>query len=149
MAYKPTIRMLWGIAKSPELSLTDEELHLLVSARTGKDSIRALTPGELRLMVDVLNSMRDTASRNEKGRRQARGNIGTSNQRKKVYRLAQALGWEKPSRINGLCKKMFGVALVEWLTYRQCSSLIEALKCMAEREERKDADTGAGLQADA
>lgn len=25
----PTIKMLWGLAKSPELSMTDEELHLL------------------------------------------------------------------------------------------------------------------------
>lgn len=148
MAYKPTIRMLWGIAKSPELSLTDEELHLLVSARTGKESIRGLTPGELRLMVDVLNSMRDTASRNEKGIRQVRGNIGTVNQRKKVYRLAQALGWEKPSRINGLCKKMFGVDRLEWLSYRQCSSLIEALKCMAERKEGQGEAAHTGLQAD-
>ena len=24
----PTIKMLWGLAKSPELSMTDEELHL-------------------------------------------------------------------------------------------------------------------------
>ncbi len=43
----PTIKMLWGLAKSPELSMTDEELHLLVSAHTGKDSIRALNKREL------------------------------------------------------------------------------------------------------
>lgn len=39
---KPTIRMLWGLAKCQELSLTDEELHLIVSAHTGKDSIKQL-----------------------------------------------------------------------------------------------------------
>ena len=38
----PTIRMLWGIAKSPELGMTDEELHLLVLSHTGKDSIKQL-----------------------------------------------------------------------------------------------------------
>lgn len=32
----PTIRMLWGIAKSPELGMTDEELHLLVLSHTGR-----------------------------------------------------------------------------------------------------------------
>ena len=149
MAYRPTIKMLWGIAKSAELSLTDEELHLLVAAHTGRESIRALTPGELRLMVDVLNSMKDAASRNKKGRRQARGNLGTANQRRKIYKLAEALGWERRSRIDGVCKRMFGVDRLEWLDYRQCSKLIEVLKCMVDREEGQDADTGAGLQADA
>lgn len=148
MACKPTIKTLWGIAKSAQLSLTDEELHLLVSAHTGKDSIRALTPGELRLMAGVLGSMKDAASRNEKGRKQARGNVGTANQRKKVHRLAEALGWEKRSRIDGLCRKMFGVERLEWLDYRQCSKLIEALKCMVEREDGQDAAAHTGLQAD-
>ena len=43
----PTIRMLWGIAKSPELGMTDEELHLLVLSHTGKDSIKQLNKGNL------------------------------------------------------------------------------------------------------
>lgn len=32
---QPSIKRVWGIAKSPELKLTDEELHLLVQAHTG------------------------------------------------------------------------------------------------------------------
>lgn len=35
---------------------------------------------------------------------------------------------------------MFGVACVEWLDYQQCSKLIEALKSMAERKEKEEAD---------
>ena len=35
---QPSIKRVWGIAKSPELKLTDEELHLLVQAHTGKDN---------------------------------------------------------------------------------------------------------------
>ena len=99
------IRKLWGIAKSPELRLSDEDLHLVVQEHTGKDSI---------------------------------------NQRKKVYKLTQELGWEKPARVNGLCMKMFKVSSVEWLNYQQCSKLIEALKSMAARKEKQDE----GLQAD-
>ena len=34
---EPNIKKIWGIAKSPELKLTDEELHLVVQAHTGKD----------------------------------------------------------------------------------------------------------------
>lgn len=139
---KPTIRMLWGLAKSKELSLTDEELHLLVSANTGKDSIRRLTQRELGIMIGILSNMKSSASKNDRNDRKIRGNAGTANQRKKIYKLTELLGWEKQERVNGLCRKMFGVDCVEWLDYRQCSKLIEALKNMAERKERKDADAG-------
>lgn len=131
---EPSIRAIWGLAKSPELSLSDEELHLLVQARTGKESIKRLTNREIGLMVSILRNMKDSV--NKKGRtRKSTGNTGTENQRKKVYKLAQELGWDKPSRVNGMCKRMFNVAAVEWLNYQQCSKLIEALKKMAERQQ--------------
>ncbi len=137
---KPTIRMLWGLAKCQELSLTDEELHLIVSAHTGKDSIKQLNQRELGTVIGVLGNMKSSASKNGRSDRQTRGNTGTVNQRKKIYRLTERLGWDKPARVNGLCKKMFGVACVEWLDYQQCSKLIEALKSMAERKEKEEAD---------
>lgn len=135
---EPTIRMLWGLAKSPELHLTDEELHLVVSAHTGKDSIRKLNKSELRLVIGILTGMKDSAAGNKRSGRRSRGNAGTANQRRKIYKLTEILGWSKPARINGLCKKMFGVACVEWLNYQQCSGLIEALKSMVERKEEQD-----------
>lgn len=137
---KPTIRMLWGLAKCQELSLTDEELHLIVSAHTGKDSIKQLNQRELGTVIGVLGNMKSSASKNGRSDRQTRGNTGTVNQRKKIYRLTERLGWDKPARVNGLCKRMFGVACVEWLDYQQCSKLIEALKSMAARMEKEDAD---------
>ena len=48
---QPSIKRVWGIAKSPELKLTDEELHLLVQAHTGKDSIKALNKRELQTVL--------------------------------------------------------------------------------------------------
>ena len=137
---KPTIRMLWGLAKCQELSMTDEELHLIVSAHTGKDSIKQLNQRELGTVIGVLGNMKSSASKNGRSDRQTRGNTGTVNQRKKIYRLTERLGWDKPARVNGLCKRMFGVACVEWLDYQQCSKLIEALKSMAERKEKEEAD---------
>lgn len=137
---KPTIRMLWGLAKCQELSLTDEELHLIVSAHTGKDSIKQLNQRELGTVIGVLGNMKSSASKNGRSDRQTRGNTRTVNQRKKIYRLTERLGWDKPARVNGLCKKMFEVACVEWLDYQQCSKLIEALKSMAERKEKEEAD---------
>lgn len=135
---KPSIRMLWGLAKCQELSLTDEELHLIVSAHTGKDSIKQLNQRELGTVIGVLGSMKSSALGNGRSDRQTRGNTGTVNQRKKIYRLTERLGWDKPARVNGLCKKMFGVACVEWLDYQQCSKLIEALKAMEQRKTEQD-----------
>ena len=89
----PTIRMLWGLAKSPELSMTDEELHLLVSAHTGKDSIKALNKRELGTMVSVLQNMKDSSSKGTRNRQRQTGNVGTENQRKKIYKLTEELGW--------------------------------------------------------
>ena len=39
----PSIRTLWAIAKSPELGLTDEDLHGVVYRETGKGSMKQLT----------------------------------------------------------------------------------------------------------
>lgn len=58
---QPSIKRVWGIAKSPELKLTDEELHLLVQAHTGKDSIKALNKRELQTVIRVLGNMKDSA----------------------------------------------------------------------------------------
>lgn len=135
MAGKPGIKTLWGLAKSQELSLTDEELHLLVAAHTGKESIRELSPRELTMMIRVLGNMKSSSSGSEKHGRRKRGNSCTENQRRKLHKLQEALGWDKPSRISGMCRRMFGVDRVEWLSYQQCSALIEALKKMAEREQ--------------
>ena len=84
----PTIRMLWGIAKSPELGMTDEELHLLVLSHTGKDSIKQLNKRELGVMVSVLAGMKDSSTKGAKKRKHQTGNPATVNQRKKVYKLA-------------------------------------------------------------
>ena len=130
---QPSIKQLWGIAKSPELKLTDEELHLVVSAHTGKDSIKKLNKRELQTVISVLAGMKRSADKSERSKNRQGGNMATENQRKKIYKLTQELGWERPERVNGLCRRMFRVDRVEWLNYRQCSDLIEALKSMAAR----------------
>lgn len=138
---RATIRTIWAIAKSPQLQMSDEELHLLLSAQTGKNSLRHLSQHELDAMAAVLGRMKKELEREGSGQKRRRGNLCTVNQRKKIYRLTETLGWDKPSRLSGMCRRMFGVERVEWLTYQQCSKLIEALKKMAEREpERRECD---------
>ena len=105
---QPDIRRIWGIAKSPELKLSDEELHLLVEAHTGKDSIRELNRRECQVVIRVLLGLKDSA---KKTARRSGGTTATENQRKKIYRLAQELGWDRPARVNGMCRRMFKVSL--------------------------------------
>lgn len=136
-----SLRTVFGIAKSPELQLNDDELHWLVAAHTGKDSLRELNYRELQTVVRVLGGMRDSARKARRGDAGNSGNAGnaeTAAQRRKIYMLAQELGWDKPARINGMCRRMFKVDRVEWLGYKQCSDLIEALKGMVKRKEEKD-----------
>lgn len=134
-----TIRTLWGLAKSPQLQMTGEELHLVVQAQTGKDSMKDLTEAERRRIAYVLGEMKDSAA-GKKKRPVSVGGSATDNQRRKIYMLQRELGWDtNPKRLNGFIKRMFRVDRVEWLDYRQCSELIEALKAMLERQEEKDA----------
>lgn len=131
---EPTIRMLWAIAKSPELSLSNEELHMLVEAHTGKESVKLLNKRELGKVVGILQSMKDSAAGIDREKKRRRGNSATERQHKKIYMLTKELGWTNPARLNGFCRKMFQVSSVEWLNYQQCSKLIEALKKIVERE---------------
>ena len=103
----------------------------------------SLNKRELQTVIRVLGSMKDSVKKSERGKHSG-GNTSTENQRKKIYKLTQELGWDKPARVNGMCRKMFGVSAVEWLDYQQCSKLIEALKSMVKRQEEKEEQDGRG-----
>lgn len=124
-----SIKMIWGLAKSAELTLSDEELYLLIQRETKKSSMRELTKKEVVLIVGILQQMKDSV----KGKKNhASGNLTTQNQRRKLFKLSENLGWNQ-YRLNAMAKRMFGIENVEWLDYLQCSKLIEALKKMDER----------------
>lgn len=112
-----------------------EELHLVVQAQTGKDSLKELTEPERRRVAYVLGQMKESASGKRKRPVGMTGNA-TDNQRRKIYMLTKELGWDdNPKRLSGFIRRMFKVERVEWLNYEQCSNLIEALKKMIERQE--------------
>lgn len=132
--HKPaSLRTLWAIAKSPELSLSEDDLHAIVYRETGKQSMRQLTQGEVNTVARVLQNLKDgnkSQRRTDEG-----GNPRTTQLRRKIYMLCETLGWNNDSRrINGFAKKLFGVDRVEWLTPAQCNKLVEALKKMIDRE---------------
>lgn len=69
---------IYAIAKSPQLGMTDEELHLLVGGMTGKDSLKELTSRELMDLTTKLQEMRDSASgKKDKRNFTRRGNRAT------------------------------------------------------------------------
>ena len=139
---QPSIRPLWAIAKSPELHMTDEDLHAVVYRETGKESIKALTQGQINEVARVLQNMKDGVSRSTRPKRTDEGgDVRTVQQRRKIYALTEQLGWnDNPQRIQGFVKRMTGVDRLEWLNVAQCEKVIEGLKAILKRQERKEGE---------
>ena len=139
---QPSIRTLWAIAKSPELHMTDEDLHAVVYRETGKESIKALTQGQISEVARVLQNMKDGVSRSTRPKRTDEGgDVRTVQQRRKIYALTEQLGWnDNPQRIQGFVKRMTGVDRLEWLNVAQCEKVIEGLKAILKRQERKEGE---------
>ena len=139
---QPSIRTLWAIAKSPELHMTDEDLHAVVYRETGKESIKALTQGQISEVARVLQNMKDGISRSTRAKRPDEGgDARTVQQRRKIYALTESLGWnDNPQRIQGFVKRMTGVDRLEWLNVAQCEKVIEGLKAILKRQERKEGE---------
>lgn len=140
-----SIRTIWAIAKSQELSLDESDLYALIERETGKQHMRELSQGQIDRVCRVLQQMKDgirppapkPGKRTDEG-----GNPQTVAQRRKIYKLTEELGWnDNPARLNGFILKMFRVSRIEWLTVAQCYRLIEALKKILERELEKEADS--------
>ena len=139
---QPSIRTLWAIAKSPELHMTDEDLHAVVYRETGKESIKALTQGQINEVARVLQNMKDGVSRSTRTKRTDEGgDVRTVHQRRKIYALTEQLGWNNnPQRIQGFVKRITGVDRLEWLNVAQCEKVIEGLKAILKRQERKEGE---------
>lgn len=125
---------IYAIAKSQELHMTDEELHLLVGGMTGKDSLKELTAKEIMDITVRLQDMKDNVSGERRQRNfTKKGNRSTERQRKKMYMLMKELGWND-ARVRGFAKKMVGTETIEWLNHSQCHILIEGMKKLLERQ---------------
>ena len=136
----PSIRTLWAIAKSPELHLSDEDLHAVIYRETGKESMKKLTQGEINTVARVLQNLKDGTRRGTK-RTDEGGDARTVQQRRKIYALTESLGWnDNPQRIQGFVKRMTGVDRLEWLNVAQCEKVIEGLKAILKRQERKEGE---------
>ncbi len=122
--------------------MTDEDLHAVVYRETGKESIKALTQGQINEVARVLQNMKDGVSRSTRPKRTDEGgDVRTVQQRRKIYALTEQLGWnDNPQRIQGFVKRMTGVDRLEWLNVAQCEKVIEGLKAILKRQERKEGE---------
>lgn len=109
-----------------EYGLDDDLLHVHIQTVTGKDSLRKLSLGEAVRVIDSLD--------------QKAADQMTWKQKYRIDRLLQELGWtdEKGEpdykRLDGFCSKYCGVDSHKWITRRNASNVIEALKNMARKE---------------
>lgn len=134
---QPSLRTLWAIAKSPELCLSEEDLHAVVYRETGKESMRKLTQGEVSRLARVLQNMKTSAGRrSDQEPAKEKGNPRTAAQRRKIYALCEELGWnDDPKRIQGFVKRVTHVDHLEWLDGPQCEKVIEGLKAILARKK--------------
>lgn len=143
--WQATTKMLWAIARSPELNLDKEDLYALISRETGKEHMTDLTQAEMNHVARILQEMKDKVSGKKPAKRTDEGgNPATTAQRRKIYALCGELGWnDNPRRMQGFVKRMTGIDRIEWLSKKQCAAVIEALKKMAARQgEEGGADGG-------
>lgn len=89
----------------------------LAYRETGKESMKMLTQGEVNTVARVLQNMKDSVSRSVRDKRtDTGGDIRTTAQRRKIYALCEALGWnDDPRRIQGFVKRVAHVDRIEWL----------------------------------
>lgn len=127
---KRQISKIWAAAK--EQGIDRNDVYALVLQVSGQDSIKELTQTQANEVIDRIVG---TAIQNDY---QEYGNVATQQMRKKIYMLTVELGWDKnPKRLEGFCKRMFRVEKAEWLNTKQCYQLIEGLKDMIARKEKK------------
>lgn len=97
----------------------------------GKDSLKNFTQKEINEVCFEFMTRKD-------GRKSTRGRI-TEPQLYRIRAYERLLGWdENPLRLAAFIDKMCHAAAVQWLTPAQAGKIIEALKNMLEREQKKE-----------
>jgi phage gp16-like protein len=141
-------KLIWVLAR--QLGMDSDELHEAVSGVTGKDSIKGLSSNEA---AKVIDSLVHAGGRVKKKRRPPRDlpynvvELLSPKQARFIKYLEKKLGWQnEPDRLSGFIKRSIKRDVVR--TKREAMKIIEGLKAMAEREEKKspcpDLRTGKG-----
>lgn len=116
-----------------ERGIDNDTLHAHVELLTGRTSIAALSWSEA---GEVIKSL-------EAGVADSYGGRATSKQIKYIFGLAASLGWKDENGkvdervLNRWIEKKFCISAAKWLTVRQASKAIEALKAMLNKDAEK------------
>ncbi len=119
-ATRRQIAKMWVLAK--RWGWSSESLHSFVRSVTGKEHISQLTSREAGRVLDEMEYF--FAPRP--------GKLSGA-QRAKILAIMYRIGWDR-RRLNGLCRKMFGLDNWEWMSHEQAWRFIEALKGFEERQ---------------
>jgi hypothetical protein len=131
---------IWAAAR--ELGMSSDEIHDIVGREYGKDSLKKLTARQTEKLGNLLWDMargRPSTPRPRK-RTDEGGRPDNIKQRRKIFKLAEVLGWNEDS-INQFSLSEYGVSRHEWLPPDQCSNMIEAMKAIAERDSKAASKT--------
>jgi len=128
-------RKIWALAN--ELGIDETALRDLVERLTGQRSTSALTIIQANQLIEEMNRLggqRPTRAANTR-----RPGMATPEQLRKIRALECELGWaDNPKRLQSFMSKYCGgIVRLEWLSFRQASSLIESLKGVLRTERRR------------
>lgn len=120
-------KAIWTAAKEKGLSKDDVYSVILNTAK--KEHMTELTYVEAAKVLDKINNKNN---RNYSGP----GKI-TSNQMNMINDLVNKLGWNE-ERLNGFIKSKYKLEVINWLSMKQASNCIEALKNMIKRKDNEE-----------
>lgn len=123
------ISTIWAIGK--ENGMDSDDIHAVVYRETGKESIRKCTDKQLERIVNALKFIGNLD--------EARRGKATRKQLQYIADLEFQLGWgNTPERLQGFLRNQYGTENVKWLTVKQASNLIEALKSILKQTQKKE-----------
>jgi hypothetical protein len=117
-------KAIWTAAKGKGLSKDD--VYSVIMGIAKKERMTELTYVEAAKVLDKINNRKY-------GNTGASGKISV-NQIGMIKDLAISLEWNE-IRLNGFIKSRYKIEHINWLSTRQASSCIEALKSMIKRKE--------------
>lgn len=112
-------------ASAREIGMDNDLLHDMIQSMTQKTSIKELTKYEA---MDVIDRMvgKKKAIKPVQGR-------ASEEQLDKIRALERDLGWDSNTkRLHAFIRKYAKTEQLHWLTFRQASNVIEALKKLVE-----------------
>jgi hypothetical protein len=137
MITRDQIKLIWVLAR--QLGMESNELHDVVSAVTGKDSIKALLVAEGTDIIEVLIRAGGRVKKKRKPRPDLPPNVVelvTRRQTRLIKHLERRLGWhDNPERLKGFTRRIIKREGVR--TKQEAMKVIEGLKNMARRARKK------------